>query len=97
MTVGDDLKKAARDGRLRSSRLIVRLKECKPSPQDLELVVNDQTIASEKVKVEAQDDVFVLTLESPPMRQGKNTLSLFLKPSGGEGGLIYSIDLNVDY
>jgi len=97
MTVGDDLEKALREKRIRSSRLVIKLKDCNPKPDQLNLRVNGQTIASEESQFETHGAVVVITLVAPPIHRGANTIKLGLKPGSDRRGLINSIDLNVDY
>lgn len=95
LTIGDDLHVAERDGRVHSSRLIVKLKKCEPRAEHLELVVNGKVMTVGDVLIE--EELVVLTVDAPPINRGENKISLLLKPAASEGGLIYSIDLNVDY
>lgn len=97
MTIGDDLQKAVREKRIRSSRLVIKLRDCNPKPDALNLRINGQTITSEESQFETRGAVVVITLVAPPMQLGVNRIKLGLLPGSDQEGLINSIDLNVDY
>ena len=97
MTVGDDLAQANAEGRLSSSRLVVKLKECEPKPDEVNLQVNGVAITRERIRLESEGNVVALTVDAPPIRQGKNTLALGLKEGSDQRAVIASIDLKVDY
>ncbi|MBI83235.1 MAG: hypothetical protein CMJ81_08575 [Planctomycetaceae bacterium] len=97
MTVGDDLQKAARENRLRSVQLVIKLQECAVKADELNLRINAQAISLAQSHRKTQRDLVVITLAAPPMHRGMNTIKLGLNPTSDERGLIHSIDLNVDY
>lgn len=98
MTVGDDLAGAAKEKRIRLSRLIVTLKDCFPKSDELNLEINGQNQGPERYDLTSRKpDLMVITLDDPPMRRGTNTVKVGLKPGSRQRCLIRSIDLNVDY
>ena len=97
MTIGDDLAGRNDEGRLSSFRLVVMLKECRPAVEELNLLVNGEAIDRERIRLDTEGALVILTIDSPPVRQGKNSLAVGLREGSSEGGLIVSIDLNVDY
>ncbi|MEO2047262.1 MAG: hypothetical protein ABGX16_11900 [Pirellulales bacterium] len=97
MTVGDDLQRAARENRLRSVQLVIKLQECAAKAEELNLRINAQAISLAQSHRKTQRGLVVITLAAPPMHRGMNTIKLGLNPTSDERGLIHSIDLNVDY
>ena len=97
MTVGDDLPQAARENRLRSSQLVVRFQNCAPKANEIELQLNGDTIALKSSQLAPQNDLLIITIASPTIDHGINTIQVGLKEGTNQKGLIHSIDLNVEY
>jgi len=98
MTVGDDLEAAAKEKRIRSSRLVVALKDSGAESDELKLEINGQAQGPGDYQFEPREpDLVVITVLDPPMRRGANTIKVGLKAGSTEKGIINSIDLNVDY
>ncbi len=98
MTIGDDLQQAAIEKRIRSSRLVIMLKDCQPKSVEVNLQVNGQIQSPDHYQFESREpDSTVITLNDPPMHRGTNTVTIGLKSGSRPGGLIRSIDLNIDY
>lgn len=98
MTVGDDLEAAAREQRILSSRLVVTLKNCESKPGELNLEINGQAQGPGHYQFEPRKpDLIVITVADPPIRRGKNSIKVGMKHGTHPGGVIKSIDLNVDY
>ena len=98
MTIGDDLAGAAREGLLRASRLNIKLKGNQGTVDQLDFAVNGVAQSPKNYIFETREsNVTVITLVNPPLQQGANTIRLGLKPGSSEGGIIDSIDVNIDY
>ncbi|MCH2375021.1 MAG: hypothetical protein MK538_12595, partial [Planctomycetes bacterium] len=97
ITVGDDVEQAERAGRLQSSTLVVVLTDCQLKPSDLNLIVNGQKVETWQIGTTQKDGGVELRLDSPPIRQGANTVSLMRTKGGSDVGLIESMDLNLYY
>ena len=99
MTIGDDLEGAAKWKRIRSSRLVVTLRDGNPTPDELNFEINGQVQEPDHYQWESRKPPgqIVITVVDPPMRRGTNSIKLGLHSGSREGGLINSIDLNIDY
>ena len=100
MTIGDDLEAAAKEKRIRSSRLVITFKDEKLSLQADELIleVNGQVHGPDGYQFKPRKpDLIEITLADPPVHRGKNTVKLGLKPGSAADKIIRSIDFNIDY
>ena len=99
ITIGDDLHAAVDEKRIRSSRLVVTLADCSPNPDEVDLRINGQTQGPDRYRLESRkpSGQITITVVDPPIRQGTNIFKLGLKPGSRQGGLINSIDVNIDY
>jgi len=100
LTIGDDLERADRENRIRSSQLVVTLKDQKLSlhADQLNFDVNGRAQTPEHYQIELRKpDLIEIILADPPMHRGANTITLALKPGSDTDKIIRSIDLNIDY
>ncbi len=100
MTIGDDLKAATEEKRIRSTRLVITFKDEMLSlkPDELNFAVNGQVQGPNNYQFKSsQPDSIEIVLADAPMHRGTNTIQLGLKPGSADDKLIRSIDFNVDY